>query len=81
MTRHQCDGSGRARRCLRIPASEIEPGDEIQVRDGVRHVVSVVPQVVEFALLIDLDRLGGLNDDMHVPLFQSVTVWRVGDDR
>ena len=72
------DGRSRlARRCVTIPASEIQPGDEVEAQGSLRRVVNVVPQVLEFALVVHLDRPAERDEDMRVPLFEPVTVWRI----
>lgn len=67
-------------KALTVSVDEVLPGDLMRDQGVLREVLSVSPSVVEWAVRVVFSPVDGCGPGLTVPLFEPVTVWRVGGD-
>jgi hypothetical protein len=68
------------RKLVDVPADEVAPGDWLRDHGAMRRVTGVEASVVEWSVVLFFDPGDDFGDPLHVPLSQTVSVWRVRRD-
>lgn len=74
-------GALAGRQLVTVPADEAVPGDRVRDHGVLRQVTSVEASVVERSVVLFFDPADGFDDPLFVPLFQTVSVWRLCRER
>lgn len=69
--------SGGVRKLLAVGCDEVLPGDWVRDRGVFRSVAEVTASVRSGSVRLRFEPVAGLGDGLTVPLFESVSVWRV----
>lgn len=72
---------GVSRRRVEIPAEQVIANDLMRDRGVLRRVAGLGPSMVEFSVVVFFGEADGFEDQLCVPLLQTVSVWRVCRDR
>ncbi len=70
-----------ARKPVELLADEVAPGDRVRDHGVLRRVTRVAASVVEQSVVLFFDPGDGFDDPLYVPVFQTISVWRVSDER
>jgi hypothetical protein len=73
--------TGAFRKLIEVPADEVIPGDQMRDHGVMRQVTGTGASVVELSVVVFFDETDGFDNRLCVPLFQTVSVWRVCCDR
>lgn len=68
------------RKLIDVPADEAVPGDRVRDHGILRQITSIEASVVQRSVVLFFDPTDGFDDQLHVPLFQTISVWRVSRD-
>jgi hypothetical protein len=69
------------RRRIEVPAEQVVADDLMRDRGVLRHVAGLGPSMVEFSLVVFFGEADDFDDQLCVPLHQTVSVWRVHRDQ
>jgi len=72
--------NGVGRRRIEVPAEHVMANDLMRDRGILRHVSGLGPSMVEFSVVLFFGEADGIDDQLCVPLHQTVSVWRVCRD-
>jgi hypothetical protein len=63
-----------------VLGDEVSPGDLIRDHGHLRRITDIGASVIERSIVLFLDPEDGLDGQLRLPLFQTVSVWRVCRD-
>jgi hypothetical protein len=66
---------------IQVPADEVVPGDHVRDHGSFREVIEVQASVREGAVVLVFEQVAASGARLHVPLLQTLSVWRACRER